>query len=154
MNLRKLLLPVYSLLVLIVELFLGTSWKIVDLYMKTERIGGVPCVAFYCIEPSWVLALAVLLSPLLLSYLFVERWDSLREHAKTHFLFGLLVLPAGMCGLSPGGFLGVLYSISLAISFAYYMRKEHYIRNPFELALVSITWLFIGWVLALKPWAC
>ncbi|WP_297508991.1 hypothetical protein [Thermococcus sp.] len=154
MDLRKLPFPVYSLLVLIVELFLGTSWKIVDLYMKTERIGGVPCVAFYCIEPSWVLALAVLLSPLLLGYLFVERWDSLREHAKTHLLFGLLVLPAGMCSLSSGGFLGVLYSNVLAAGLAYYLQDEHYRRNLPGLALVSVTWLFIGCVLALKPWAC
>ncbi|ASJ00420.1 hypothetical protein [Thermococcus gorgonarius] len=154
MNPRKLLLPLYSLLVLIVELVLGMSWKIVDLYMKTERIGEAPCVAFYCTEPSWVLALAVLLSPVLLGYLFVERWDLIRGHAKTHLLFGLLVLPAGMCGLSSGGLLGVLYSNVLAAGLAYYLQDEHYRRNLPELALVSVTWLFIGLVLALKPWAC
>jgi len=154
LNTQKLLLPVYSLLVLIVELVLGTSWKIVDLYMRTERIGRVPCVAFYCTEPSWILALAMMLSPLLLGYLLAERWDFLREHAKTHLLFGLLVLPAGMCGLSSGGFLGVLYSNALAFGLAYYLQGEHYRGDLSELVLVSLTWLFTGWALALKPWAC
>ncbi|WP_232473576.1 hypothetical protein [Thermococcus profundus] len=87
----------YSLFVFLVEASLGIHRKVADLYRTTQRVGGIPCVKFYCVTSTWILALAILIAPLLLSYLLLERYEAIREHAKSHLLFGLLLVPVGLC---------------------------------------------------------
>jgi hypothetical protein len=156
MKLNRFLLIVYSLLVFLTELCLGVfDWKVVGLYMETRKIGGIPCVPFYCTSPSWFLALAMLVAPLILGYLVVERYDFIREHAKGHLLFGLLVIPAGICGKpTGGGGVGVLYFVGLAAGLSYLLQGDHYRKNQLELVLLTLTWLFVGYAMVLKPWMC
>jgi hypothetical protein len=156
MRKKPILVGIYSLLVFLIETYLGIHRKVTDLYQITQRVGGIPCVKFYCTTSSWILALAVLIAPLLLGYLLVERYEALREHAKTHLLFGLLLIPAGLCKtLYAGGFVKMLYFLSLATGLSYLLQREYYEKRLSELALVVVfIWFFTTSVLMLKPWAC
>jgi hypothetical protein len=155
MRRKPALLVAYSLFVFLVETSLGIHRKVVALYQITQRVGGIPCVKFYCTTSSWILALAVLIAPLLLGYLLVERYEALREHAKTHLLFGLLLIPAGLCKtLYAGGFVTMLYFLSIATGLSYLLQREYYEKRLSELALVVFIWFFTTSALMLKPGVC
>jgi hypothetical protein len=152
---RPVLLVAYSLFVFLVEASLGIHRKVADLYWTTQRVGGIPCVKFYCTTSTWILALAILITPLLLGYLLLERYEAIREHAKSHLLFGLLLVPVGLCKtLYAGGFVTMFYFLSLATGLSYLLQHEYYEKRLSELALVVFIWFFTTSVLMLKPWAC
>ncbi|NJE26901.1 hypothetical protein E3E22_09815 [Thermococcus sp. MV5] len=156
MNKKKLLMIPYSLFIFIVEAYLGIgNWKIVGLYMTTKRVGENPCVEFYCITPTWIFALAILILPLVIGYFLVERYEILREHAKSHLLFGLIVLPPSICTeLSGGSELMILYGLALSTGLSFLLQRRHYEKQPFDLIPVVGTWFFIAYVLMIKPWVC
>ncbi|BAD84409.1 hypothetical membrane protein [Thermococcus kodakarensis KOD1] len=152
---KPVLLVAYSFFVFLVEASLGIHRKVADLYLTTQRVGGIPCVKFYCVTSTWILALAILIAPLLLGYLLLERYEALREHAKSHLLFGLLLVPVGLCKtLYAGGFVTMLYFLSLATDLSYLLQQDYYEKRLHELALVVFTWFLTTSALMLKPWVC
>lgn len=53
---KPVLLVAYSFFVFLVEASLGIHRKVADLYLTTQRVGGIPCVKFYCVTSTWILA--------------------------------------------------------------------------------------------------
>lgn len=152
---KPVLLVAYSLFVFLVEASLGIHRKVADLSRTTQRIGGIPCVKFYCVTSIWILALAILIAPLLLSYLLLERYEALREYAKSHLLFGILLVPVGLCKtLYGGGFVMMLIFLFLATGLSYILQRDYYEKRLHELALVVLTWFLTTSALMLKPWVC
>ncbi|MBP1912575.1 hypothetical protein [Thermococcus stetteri] len=153
---KPVLLVAYSFLVFLLETYLGIgNWGIIGLYMITRRVGQNPCVPFYCVTSTWILAVAILIAPLIFGYLLLERYEALREHSKSHILFGLLLVPVGLCRtLNSGGLVTMLYFLSLATGLSYLLQRNYYEKHLPELALVGFTWFLITHALMLKPWAC
>lgn len=155
MKRKPVFVVVYSLFVFFVETYLGIgNWKVVGLYITTRRVGQNPCLEFYCVKPTWILAVGLLIIPLILGY-FVLRRYGLKEHAESHLLFGLLLLPVGICKTLYGeGFVMMLYFLSLATGLSYILQRDYYEKRLHELALVVFTWFLTTLALMLKPWAC
>ncbi|HIH73404.1 MAG: Uncharacterized protein XD43_0968 [Thermococcales archaeon 44_46] len=149
------LMVAYSFLIFLIETYLGIgNWRVVGLYMTTRRVGQDPCVAFYCVTSTWILALAILIAPLLIAYLILGCYG-LKEFAKSHLLFGLLLVPVGICKtLYGGGFVMMLIFLSLATGLSYFLHRDYYEKRIDELALVVFTWFVTTSALMVKPWAC
>ncbi|AMQ18189.1 hypothetical protein [Thermococcus peptonophilus] len=153
---KPVLVVVYSFLVFLLETYLGIgNWRIVGLYMTTRRVGQNPCVPFYCVTSTWILAVAILIAPLILGYLILERYETLREHAKSHLFFGLFLVPVGLCRtLNSANLVMMLYYLFIATGLSYLLQRDYYGKRLPELALVGFTWFLITHALMLKPWAC
>ncbi|MCO6040821.1 hypothetical protein [Thermococcus alcaliphilus] len=149
------LMVAYSLFVFFVETYFGIgNWKVVSLYMTTRRVGQDPCVAFYCVTSTWILAVGFLIIPLILGYFILRRYG-LKEHAGSHLLFGLLLLPVGICKKLYGeGFVMMLIFLFLATGLLYLLQRDYYEKRIDELALVVFTWFVTTSALMVKPWAC
>ncbi|MDK2854758.1 MAG: hypothetical protein PWQ92_1652 [Thermococcaceae archaeon] len=149
------LMVAYSFLIFLIETYLGIgNWRVVGLYMTTRRVGQNPCVEFYCVTSTWILAVGLLIIPLILGY-FVLRRYGLKEHAESHLLFGLLLLPVGICKTLYGeGFVMMLIFLFLATGLSYILQRDYYEKRLHELALVVFIWFLITRALMLKPWAC